>query len=202
MRRNNVLFAALAAALTIGTVAVAAEDGHQRLQQSGRRANHEDAAESAWALGARVAPADAAAAAERAANGRAAKLSMEAEHGTPVYEIKVVAGDRVLSVKIDPATGAVLETEREGLLARLFDAEDDDEVKAVLAAPTTLSQAITAAEHLAGGGRAVDATWEGERRMRGYAVEVVQAGGGIVRTFVDAASGQAHWASPKRGGER
>lgn len=203
MMRNHVLFAALAAALTVGAVAVAAEgEGRHRQQQRGPRAEHDDAAETARALGVRVAPGDAVTAAERAASGRAAKVSIEDEHGALLYEVQVVAGDRILSVKIDPATGAVLTKEREGLLARLFGSEDKDEVKALLAAPTTLGQAITVAERAAGGGRAVEAACESERGMRGYEVEVVHSGGGTVRTFVDAASGQARLVSRKHGGER
>ena len=205
MMRNRVLTAALAAALTLGaagTGAAADSDSNHRQQQRSPRAERADAAETAEAFGARGAPADAVAAAERAVDGRAAKLSMENENGMALYEVRVAAADRVVSVKIDPATGAVRGTERAGLIARVFDREDWAGIRALQEAPTTLGQAIAAAERAADGGRAVEAAWEGEDHATGYEVEVVREGGAVTKTVVDARSGQARPASPERSGHR
>jgi uncharacterized membrane protein YkoI len=111
MVRSRTLPAALAAALVLGIAGGAAlaqssqQQQQQQQQQRGRHGERENGAEMAAVLGARVAPADAVAAAERAANGRAVKLSMESENGTRLYEVRVAAADRMVAVKIDPDTG-------------------------------------------------------------------------------------------------
>ncbi len=87
------------------------------------------------------------------------------------------------------------------MLDRVFDREDRAGIQALLKAPTTLGQAVVAAERAAGGGRAVEAAWEGEDRATGYEVEVAQDGGAVPKVFVDAVSGQARPASPEHGGK-
>ncbi|WP_165943429.1 PepSY domain-containing protein [Roseicella aquatilis] len=186
MTRNRILpalFAGVLAFIAAGGIASAAQNGP-------RRGEGENAAEIAAVLGARISPAEAVAAAEHAANGRAVKLSIEDEGGVRLYEVRVAAGNRMFTVKIDPSTGAVRATEADGLVARLLDREDRSELAALQRAPTTLGQAITAAERAAGGGRAVEAAWEGEDAALGYEVEVTRDGA-ITRVLVDASTGQA-----------
>ncbi|MFC0387710.1 PepSY domain-containing protein [Muricoccus vinaceus] len=188
MIRNRILSAALAgtlAAFTVGGAALAAPEGQRQ------RGSTEHQTEAAAVLGARIAPADAVTAAERIASGRAVKLSMEHENGARLYEVRVASGDQMVTVIIDPSTGAGRAIENQGFLSRLLDRADKDELQAMLQASTTLGQAIAAAEHAAGSGRAVEASWEDDGQAHGYEVEVAREGGSVTKLFVDAASGQA-----------
>ncbi len=60
------------------------------------------------ASAARIGLAQAIAAAEAHAGGKATRAEFERHHGHPVYDVEVVAGAKVLDVKIDPDTGKVV----------------------------------------------------------------------------------------------
>lgn len=186
MNPRKIIPAVMAATLAVGALAapvLAAE----RSQRGENRNDREIAAVRAAA----VTPAAAIAAAEQATGGRAIAVAMEDENGAPLYEVRVVAGERMLTLKIDPANGAIRTTERDGLIARLLGREDSAELAAMLRAPTTLTQAIAAAEQ-AGGGRAVEASWEDEDGApAAWEVKVAREGGGMAKVMVDAATGQA-----------
>ncbi|WP_160119825.1 PepSY domain-containing protein [Rhodovarius lipocyclicus] len=182
MISRRILPAMLAATLVVGSTLSPAF--------ASEREGAESAREVAALRAATVTPAAAIAAAESATGGRAIRIGLEDENGTHLYEVRVAVADRMLTVKIDPASGAVRATERDGLIARLLDREDRDEVAALLRAPTTLAKAIEAAETTAGG-RTIEAGWEAEDGTNGFEVEVMRPDGRVVKVAVDAATGQA-----------
>lgn len=174
--------AMLAASLVLGAAGGAA----LAAEHSGPKAERAAAALRT----ATASPAEAISTAEKAVDGRAIKFELEGENGAHIYEVRVVSGDTRLSVKIDPATGAVRSTEREGPIARLLDREDQDEIAALMRAPKTLRQAVEAAEAMAGG-RAREAGWEEKDGVAGFEVEVLRPDGTIAKLLVDATTGQA-----------
>lgn len=130
------------------------------------------------------------AAAETAAGGRAIRFELEREGGVQLCEVRVVAGEQVHTVRLDPVTGAVRANARDGLLARLVDREDRNEIAALLRAPKTLQQAVEAAE-AASGGRALEGGWEEEDGSAHYEVKVLRPDGSKAKMAVDPATGQA-----------
>ena len=58
------------------------------------------------------------AAAEQAAKGQAVAAEFEEEKGQAYYEVKLVAGDKLLETKVDARTGQVLKTKDKGLLSK------------------------------------------------------------------------------------
>lgn len=121
--------------------------------QTGRAAG--DAAETAAPLAATTALADAVRAAEAQVSGRAFEAAPDDDDadgkvsGAKGYAIHVQAGDAVSEVHVDATTGKVVRVEKEGLFSKIM--RDDDEVAPALSSPTSLLQAIAAAEAHTGG---------------------------------------------------
>jgi uncharacterized membrane protein YkoI len=107
MNTRKIIPAVMAAALAVGAV-TAPVFAVERSQ----RDEHESAREIAAVRAAKVTSAAAIAAAEKTTGGRAVKVAMEDENGTHLYEVRVIAGEPMLTLKIDPASGEVRATER------------------------------------------------------------------------------------------
>jgi uncharacterized membrane protein YkoI len=178
MIRTQVLPAAMAAflALSASGVALASSD------------EHENAKEISAVLNAKTSLAQAIATAEAKAGGRAMKVNVEHESGTYQYEVKIVAKDKVSEVFIDPASGKVTRTDDEGLIAKVFDKEDQEEFAKLSGSPVSLSTAVATAEKETGG-KAVEAAFESEDGKAQYEVELAN-GATVRKVVVDGTSGK------------
>jgi hypothetical protein len=127
MLRSKLIPAVMAAVIAVGTsgVAFAATNG-----------KGEDASEIQAALSAEVTAGQAIAAAEKNTGGRALEVGLEDENGGVLYEVKTITQDKVVEAFIDPATGQVIRTKEEGLVARMFDQEDKAELARLAQSPT------------------------------------------------------------------
>lgn len=174
MKRRLVTF------LTAGAVSMAALGG------IGAYASDSGGGDRAELQAFLAAPQDIAAAikaAEAASGGVAVAAEFDEKRGAGVYEVDTVARGRVISVKVDAATGAVIGTEDEGDLAS---ADEDDRVDpAMLGAP--LAQLVTLAEK-GGEGRVMSIGLDGGRHRDGT-VEVELANADGAREYRMAADG-------------
>lgn len=193
MNRRNILMAAV-----VGTVSAGALGGAYAAS-SGGKAGGEDAAVIAAVLSAEHSLGDAVRTAETMTKGMAFKAETEDEDGVAVYEISTVAGDAVSEFTIDPATGSVLESGKEGLFSQML--RKDGALEYFAAAKTTLGQAITAAERAAGG-KAIEAELDGDAKGPVFAVEVAGADGGLVKVTVDGVSGKVLASGPASDDEK
>ncbi len=134
---------------------------------------HENGQEIAAVLGAKTSVAQAIAAAEQKTGGRAMKIDVEKEKGAYLYEVKTVAKDKISEVFVDLVSGQVTRTDDEGLIARIFDREDRDELAKLAALPTTLAAAIATAEQHTGG-KAIEARFDDENGALLFKVEVAK----------------------------
>ena len=146
------------------------------------------AAKVSPAQAAKVSPAQAIATAEQQTGGRAVKINVESKNGTHLYEIKTISGEKPAAVFVDSATGKVVSTEDEGLIARIFDEEDRTELAKLASSPTTLAAAIGTAEQQAGG-KAVEAGHENENGQMLFEVEVA-TDKTVHQVKIDAATGK------------
>ena len=133
----------------------------------------EEAQEIATVLGAKTSIAQAIAAAEQKTGGRALQIDVDKASGAYVYEIKTLSKDKLTEVLIDPASGQILKTRSEGLIGRLLEREDKADMARINSAPTTLATAVTAAEQHVGG-KAIEASFDGEDGHAVYKVEVAK----------------------------
>lgn len=178
MSRSKIVPMALATVIAVGGATAA-------LAKSGERESRQ---EIGAVLQARTTAAQAIAAAERQTGGRALGIGIAREGTAHVYAVRTLNGDAVATVLVNPATGEVMRTANPGLIERLFDREDRDEIGMFRSSPTTLAAAIAAAEQNVGG-RAVEARFENENGTAIVEVEVVKDNV-VHRVKVNAANGQ------------
>lgn len=178
MFRSTFLPTAIATAIFLGAAGVALADHGEK----------ESAKEITAALNAKTSIAQAITAAEQKTGGRAMKVEIEREKGNYVYEIKTVSNDKIVKAFVDPTSGKVTGTEDEGLIAKIFDRDDRDEVAKMAASPTTLAAAITAAEQHVGG-KAIEARFEAEDGKPLFRVEVAKDST-VHKVTIDAANGK------------
>lgn len=176
MFRSKTLPAAMAAMIALGAAGTAfASPG-------------ENSREIAAVLGAKTSITQAIAIAERQSGGRAMKIGVEKKNGAFLYEVKTVSKDRITEVVIDPASGKVVGTEGEGLIARMFNGEDQDELAKLDASPTTLAAAIATAERQIGG-QAIEASVDDEDNTVRFEVEVARDNA-LHKVMIDGATGK------------
>jgi uncharacterized membrane protein YkoI len=178
MFHSKILPAALAAVIAVGAsgAAFAATGGNEEGQ------------ETAAVLGAKTSVAQAVAAAEQQTGGRAMKIDVERENGAYLYEVKTVSKDKVYEVFVDPASGQVVRTDDEGLIAKVFDREDQDEFSKLGASSTTLAQAIATAEQHTGG-KAIEASFDNEDGTMLFEIEVAKDNA-VHKVMIDSANGK------------
>ncbi len=178
MFRSKILPATMAAAIAVGATGMA-------FASSGE---NEHSREIAAVLGAKTSIAQAIAAAERQSGGLAMEVDVEKENGAFVYEVKTVSKDKIAEVLVDPASGKVLRTGDEGLIAGILDREDQDEIAKLAASSTTLAAAIATAERQTGG-KAIEASFDGEDGATLFKVEVAKDNA-VHKVRIDGATGK------------
>lgn len=192
MLRNKMISIAIASAIALASAGAALA--------SNEKEGHENASEIAAVLAATISPAQAIAAAEQASGGRAMKVDLRRDKGRDVYAVKTVVQDKIVKVFVDPATGQVVKTEDDGLIARVFDREDRDEATKLVASPVTLAAAIATAEQQTGG-KSIEAAFENENGAAQFEIEVVKDN--TVHTVkIDATNGQVLKVAAANGSER
>ena len=127
------------------------------------------------------------------------KVDVEHEKGTYLYEIKTVSKDKVSEVFVDPASGKITRTADEGLIAKVFDKEDQAEFAKLAASPVTLSTAVATAEKEIGG-KAIEAAFENEDGKMLFEVEVAKDKA-VHKVMIDAVSGKVVKVSAAEAGE-
>lgn len=132
-----------------------------------------DSSEMAVVLSAKTTLGQAISAAEQETGGRALKAEMHNEKDTYFYEIETVAKDQLAEVLIDPATGKVTRRESKGLIAKMLDGHEQAEFDALNASPTTLANALAAAE-LQVDGTAIEGAFESEHGTPVFEIEVAK----------------------------
>jgi uncharacterized membrane protein YkoI len=178
MFRPKILPATMAAVMVLGATGVAfAATGEDEERQ-----------EIATVLGAKASVGQAITAAERKTGGRAMEIGVEEEKGAYLYEVKTVSKDKVAEVFVDPASGQVVRTGDEGLIAKVFDQEDQDEFAELAASSTTLAAAVATAEQHTGG-KAIEASFDSEDGTMLFEVEVAK-GDAVHKVMIDSASGK------------
>lgn len=160
----------------------------------------ENGQEIAAVLAAKTSVAQAIGAAEQQTGGRAMKIDVEKENGTYLYEIKTVSKDRVVQVFVDPASGQVVRTEDEGLIAKVFDREDQEEFAKLAASSTTLAAAVATAEQHTGG-KAIEASFDNEDGTMLFEVEVAKDNA-VHKVMIDTANGNVLKVATGEDGER
>ena len=110
---NRRLIATLAAA----ALGIAAIGGAQA---------HEDERDSAVLSQAKISVAQAIAAAERHAKGRAVRADLENENGAAVYGVEVLDGTKAMDVKVDARDGKVLSVQDDQRDGDERHGDDDD----------------------------------------------------------------------------
>lgn len=178
MPLSKILPAALVAAMALSTVAAVIP----------AQAETEKSQEITTVLNARVSISQAIAAAEKAADGRAVRVDLEKRKGAYLYEIATVSKSGGRKVLIDPSSGKIVDSEREGPIGRLIDEFDREEVSGIDKSPTTLAAAVAVAERHAGG-RAMEASYENEDGSAAFKIDVA-SGNAVKRVLVDPASGK------------
>ena len=178
MIRSKILPAAMAAVFALGATGSALASSEE----------HEGGREVAAALAAKTSVAEAIAAAEQHSGGRAMKIDMDKDNGAYVYEIKTVSKDKITEVLVDPTSGKVMRTDDEGLIARIFDSEDEDELARLAATSTTLAAAIATAEQHTGG-KAIEARVDDDDDTMLFKVKVAKDNA-VHKVMVDGATGK------------
>jgi uncharacterized membrane protein YkoI len=168
MFRSKRVPAALAIMMmTAGPAAFAAST---QTTLSGGKENRHDAAA---VMGATVTPQQAIAAAEQNAGGHAMRIDFKHEKGADLYRVKVLVNGAAEIVKIDSSSGKVLSSEKPGIVERVLEREDKNEVTKLQNAKTTFVAAIDAAEKQTGG-KTVEARVEDEDGHLAYEVQTVK----------------------------
>ena len=152
------------------------------------RGEKESAKEIAAVLSAKTPIVEAISAAEQKTGGRAMKAEIEREKGVYVYEIKTVSKDKAVKVFVDPTSGKVVRTDDAGLIAKIFDRDDQDEVAELAAWPTTLTAAITTAEQHVGG-KSIEARFDDEDGKPLFKIEVAKDST-VHKVTIDATNGK------------
>ncbi|MHB1217664.1 MAG: PepSY domain-containing protein [Alphaproteobacteria bacterium] len=190
MRHPKIIPAALAALIALGGTSVAfAATGE-----------HENGQEIAAVLGAKTSLSQAIATAEQQNGGRAMKIGVEEKKGAYLYEVKVLSKNKVTEMFIDSATGQVVKTRNEGLIAKLFDREDRVELAKLTTSPTTLAAAVATAEQQVGG-KAVEAGVEDKDGNIVFKVQVAKDKT-VQKVTVDAMNGKVLQVAASEEGEQ
>lgn len=189
MFRTRLVPATMAAIIVLGAASAANASSGEK----------ENAGEISAVLSAKTSISQAIKTAEQKTGGRAMKADLEHEHGNYAYEIKTVTKDKVTNIFVDPASGKITRTDDEGLIAKIFDEEDQSEFRKLAAASVTLGTAVTTAEKNTGG-RAVEANFENEDGKTRFEVEVAKDKA-MHKVVIDAASGKVIKVLPARKGE-
>lgn len=189
MIRTKLIPVTMAAALALGAAsATYASSGE-----------NENAKEVSAVLSAKTSVSQAIAAAEQQTGGRAMKVDVGHEKGGYQYEIKIVSKDKVSEVFVDPASGKITRTDDEGLIAKVFDNEDQAEFAKLAASPVTLASAVATAEKEIGG-KAIEAAFENEDGNMQFEVEVAKDKA-VQKVMIDATSGKVVKVSASEEGE-
>lgn len=162
MKHIRILPATLAAILALGTSGAAFAGVGEK----------ENSKEIAAVVGARTSAAEAIATAERHTGGLAVKIGLEKNAAAYLYGVKTISNDTVAEVFVDPASGAVVRSEGEGLITKFFD-DDRADFATLAASTTTLATAIATAEKTVGG-KAVEAVADNEDDTVVFEVEVAR----------------------------
>lgn len=189
MLRSRILPIAVAAVVSLGA-AGAAYAGNGEKENTG---------ELAVVLAAKTSIAQAIAKAEQQTGGHAMKIGLEKEKGAYVYEIKTISNGKVTQAFVDPASGQVIRTEDEGLIAKAFEREDKVEFAKLAASPTTLAAAIATAEQRAGG-KAIEAGFGNEDGVPSFEVEVAKDNA-VHKVMIDSATGKVLTVTAAEDGE-
>lgn len=189
MFRSKMLPATMAAVIAIGATGAA-------LAATGENENGQ---EMTAVLGAKTSIAQAIAAAEQQTGGRAMKVDIQKDNGAYLYEVKTVSKDKVAEVFIDPTSGQVVRTEDEGLIAKVFDREDQDEFAKLTGSSATLAAAIATAEQHTSG-KAIEASFDNEDGTMRFEVEVAKDNA-MHKVMIDSASGKVVKVLPAEDGE-
>jgi uncharacterized membrane protein YkoI len=189
MRHPKIIPAALAALIALGGTSVAfAATGE-----------HENGQEIAAVLGAKTSLSQAIATAEQN-GGRAMKIGVEEKKGAYLYEVKVLSKNKVTEMFIDSATGQVVKTRNEGLIEKLFDREDRDELAKLTTSPTTLAAAVATAEQQVGG-KAIEAGVEDKDGNIVFKVDVAKDKT-VQKVMIDAMNGKVLKVAASEEGEQ
>lgn len=178
MFRSKILPATMAAVIALGASGAAFAASSE----------NENGQEIAAVLGAKTSVAQAIAAAEQQTGGLARKIDVEKEKGAYRYEVKTVSKDKVAEVFVDPASGQVVRTDDEGLIAKVFDREDRDEFAKLAGSSTTLAAAVATAEQHTGG-KAIEASFDNENGTMLFEVEVAKDNA-MHKVMIDSANGK------------
>lgn len=181
MNTRKIILGTMASVLAIGTL------GGAYAASSNGQAGAKEQSEVAAVLAAPTSLSDAVRIAEKNADGKAFEAAMEDEDGRNLYEIAILSGDNVTEFAIDPATGNILESEEEGLLADLM--RDDEELAALGKTKADLLSVIATAEQAAGG-KAMEAEIDDESASPAFDVEVAQVDGTVVKVTIDGVTGK------------
>lgn len=191
MRNSRLIPTAIAAILALGAAGTA-------FAESGEHENGEKK-EMTAVVGAKTSVAQAIAAAEQKTGGRALKVDIEKEKGAYVYEVKTISKDKVSEVFVDLTSGAVTRTHDEGLIARMFDRQDQDELASLSASSTTLATAVaTAEQHV--GGKAIEAGFDDENGAMIFKIKVAKDNA-VHRVVVDSTTGKVMQVAAGQDGE-
>lgn len=124
---------------------------------------------------------------EKASGGKVMEIKLDEEKGAPMFEATVLAGGKLKHYKIDASTATGAPMESKSLVDKIK-MEGKDEQAAIMAAKTSLHDAIMAVEKETGG-KGVEAAVEVEDKKSEYIVEVV-ANGKEMKKSVDTGTGK------------
>jgi len=178
MLHSKILPATMAAVFVLGATGAAFASSE----------DHEGGREIAAALDAKTSVVEAIAAAERQTGGRAMKIDIEKDNGAYLYEVKTVSKDKITRIFVDPASGKVVRSDDEGLIDRVFDSEDQDELAKLTGSTTTLAAAIATAEQHTGG-KAIEARVDDDDDTMLFKVKVAKDNA-LQKVMVDIATGK------------
>ncbi|TWI33865.1 PepSY domain-containing protein [Paracoccus sulfuroxidans] len=170
---------------TVSMLALAAIAAGSALSVGQAWAGSDDTAEIQQFLTAPKGISEAIRAAETATGGKAIEAEFDDHKGAAAYEVKTVAGDKIAKVKIDAATGQVVETKDKGTLA----GQDDDDAVDPAKMPVSLLDVVTKAE-AESGGKVMSVGHESEDGTTQTELEIVKADGSRLDYTFDAAAGK------------
>jgi uncharacterized membrane protein YkoI len=190
MFAKKLIPATLAAVIALGTAGVAFADSE----------DNENSKEITAVLNAKTSISQAIAAAEKQTGGRAMKADVDDDEDVHLYKIRIVEKDKVSEVLVDPASGEVTQLGDRGLIAKIFDNDDQAEFENLAASPVTLPTAVATAEKEIGG-KAIQAAFESEDGQSQFEVHVAKDKA-VHKVKIDAGSGQVVKVSAAENGER
>ena len=180
MKRKQIMTAAAAGLISLTAFGGAAS-------AAGTTQNDGDHAEVQAFLNAPTSMTAAIKAAEAASGGKAFAAEFDESKGTSFYEVDTLNGDKILSVKIDPASGKVIESKDEGPMSKQGDDDDFVDPAAMKVALTDLVAKAEAEQ----GGKVMAIGFEGEDgKTQGVEIELAKPDGSTHDVLFDPASGK------------